>query len=177
MIESPPMTKYTIALYGVEAEEQRAPQGEIYERPGKVLVMSGRQGLTWTADIPRAGEYIISINHSVNSDNVAVEVESGDTIIRDAMPKTRSFRYDSDDWSKLDYERTQLKKTILLKAGQNKISFCINEPDTKATLHFRALELDPADRLQAIEDEVMQAVEARASTDWMVEGVAGGKLR
>lgn len=173
MMESPPMTKYTIALYGVEAEEQWTLQGEIYERPGQVLVMSGRQGLTWTADIPRAGEYIVSINHSVNRDNVAVEVESEDITIKDTMPKTESFRYDSDVWSQLDYERTPLKKTVRLEAGRSKITFRINEPDTGATLYFRALELDPADRSQAIEDEVNRAIEARSSTDWMVEAGYG----
>ena len=54
--ESPIMTKYTRALYGVQANKRYEPSGKIEERPGMRLAMTGRTALAWKINIEKAGE-------------------------------------------------------------------------------------------------------------------------
>jgi len=54
--KSPTMTKYTRALYGVQANKRYEPSGKIDERPGMRLVMTGWKALAWKINVEKAGE-------------------------------------------------------------------------------------------------------------------------
>ena len=160
--KSPTMTKYTRALYGVQANKRYEPSGKIDERPGMRLVMTGWKALAWKINVEKAGEYLVSVNYSVDQDNTPIEVKSGDRIISDLLPTPNGYM-----GSRSNYERHLLKGTLPLKKGENEITFVLNQPEPGATLHFRALELNAAFDKENIQAEEKRAHEARANMEWM----------
>ena len=164
--ESPAMTKFTCALYGVQANRQSEPNGTIVERPGMLLVMTGSNSLAWNIHVDKAGEYLVSVNYSVDQE-VPIRVGSGDRLVSDILPIPNGYRH------RLNYQRHLLSGTLFLKEGQNEVTFVLNRPAPEATLHFRALELNAALDKEKIQAEERRAQEARASTQWMRESGYG----
>jgi len=135
----PPMTKYTIALYGVQAEEQKNEKIKIKEVPGMVLVMLGLKKLTWNVDVKEAGDYMVSVNYSVDQDSTDIEVRCNNKTIVGLLDKPQGYRYESNIWSKLNYEQALLKETLFLNKGKNTIRFALNQPVPRSLLYFHAL--------------------------------------
>jgi hypothetical protein len=163
----PPMTKYTIALYGVQAEEHQNEKTKLDEIPGMVLVMKGIKKLTWDVNVQKAGEYNVSVNYSVDQDCTAIEVTHNNKTIAGHLNKPQGYRYASNIWSKLNYEKALLKETLSLTKGMNTIRFTLNQPVPRSILHFRALELNPLSRMNDIQAEVKRAEDSRADLEWM----------
>lgn len=159
--KSSTMTKYTHALYGVQANKRYEPGGGIDERPGMRLEMKGLATLAWKINVKKAGEYLVSVNYSVDQE-APIEVKSGDRIISDLLPKPNGYM-----GPRLNYERHLLEGTLPLKEGENEITFVLNQPEPGATLHFRALELNAVFNKEKIQAEEKRAYNARANMKWM----------
>lgn len=164
---NPTMTKYTIALYGVQAEEQKKEQTKLEEIPGMVLKMTGLKKLSWKVNIEKAGDYFVSVNYSVDQDSTYIEVQNGSQKIIDMLHKPQGYRFDSNSWSKLNYKLALLNETLSLTKGENTITFVLNQPEPMSILYFRALELNSVTQKADIQAEIKNAKANRANVDWM----------
>ena len=159
-----------------------AGEAKLHFRSANVVhgFQSPQDSVTWTVDVPRDGDYVVSVLFS-KREQTQLEVSSGDSVLT-APSMVRTWDYRPFFW------RQELPGTLHLKAGENQISFRLpnakpseaEEHDEQESprfgqgvteeFHLFSIELGTAAARQA---EVERAMAIRGDASWMIDGKYG----
>jgi len=165
----PTITKYTIPLYGIRAEQKA---GKMQTLAGQ-LVIKGKGKITWQTDIPSEGDYEVTIGYSVNYSGGQAMVSSNSTQVTDSLPITSGVYSETGQWYMNNFERRKLNGMLNLSKGINSISLSIDPPSYDSTVVLFTLELNRLMDKKNILEEVGRARQSRLDTDWFAKAGYG----
>jgi len=165
----PSITKYAIALYGINATER---DGDITILAAQ-LVIKGKAVLTWQTDLSTGGDYEVVLAYSAHQPGAQVEVVSGKSKITDTLHKTEGVYSETGQWYLNNFERKLLKGTLCLSQGFNTVSFYLTVPSSDSKMVFYALELNPLREKDKIIAEIRKARQMRPNMDWFAQAGYG----